>query len=364
MSGIPAPNCQHEGCGNKTWYGYCHQHRLSGAVQAPPPVAAAHASRPAAVAPPMYASPEALWADMLTVFPDAGDAVDAATIRQEALDTMAAAVDSEACRRFRELDVEDPYRRNELIDQMRTTLVAELTPEASRVTAEEARELAASSADHFGRSAEDSRYLAAYALGAEWEFQRQSGTVVASYEQFVADAAPQMQAAIDTSFRRNLSELDQIIAQTTGRPPLCAAPLPPGLALPFEPVPDPDPEPEYSPEVQAEIAQWFVDNQHAQQQGYQSYPQQPAAPGHGQPAPEAKPSGLRQLWEIGKAAAIDYITDPNGEWEARRAAKALDEAEAQRIAARREREELDLALDRELLKDRIHRNNRRSSWWR
>ena len=385
MSPVAAPKCQHEGCQNPTWYGLCHHHQSgSSSQQGESPLAS--------TSPPVpslkflhYANVSDLWSDLLGAFPDAGDVVQPKTIRQEALDTLSAAVDNEAYRRFPAIDVADYNEREALVAQMREQLVKDLLPEPSHVTGSEARELSYSSADQYGRSAEDSRYLASFALNAEWECHRIMGSRQdTSFEQFVQDAVPDMQDAIDMSFRRNLAGFTDIIRQVTHRDPLNSNPIAPHLAIipmqaPSAPENDIVPG-EVVGEPVDEITDWFNNNRKYiteqpaipvpplpnyqpavhPDQGYQQYP--PAVPqqqGYQNNASAQQESVLGQLFRKGVEKAKDYIEDPDGIHEAKRIAarKVREEAERRKQAA------YDAKLDRELKEQLLIQRRRRNRGW-
>lgn len=374
MAPITAPKCQQEGCNNPTWYGLCHHHQ-SGAPSGVPASNGTSIGSPASPSVNFihYANVSDLWSDLLGAFPDAGDVVQPKTIRQEALDTLSSAVDNEAYRRFPSLDVADYNEREELVAQMREKMVDDLLPEVSHVTGSEARELSYSSADQYGRSAEDSRYLASYALNVEWECHRiMGGADNVSYEQFVKNAVPDMRDAIDMAFRRNLGEFNEIIRQVSHREPLNSQPIAPHLAV--EPIIHTRPEDDlvqgqviHDP-VDSEIADWFVQNRkYLDATG----PEVPAQPNH-QPVvqyeqrmtEQERPESLfGQLLRKGVEKAKDYIEDPDGIHEANRI-KARDERE--RAARQRQIEEderIERELKRELLIQRKNRNRKSRGWF-
>jgi hypothetical protein len=310
-----------------------------------------------------------LWADLLGAFPDAGDVVQPKTIRQEALDTLSTAVDAEAYRRFPSLDVSDYNERETLIAQMREELVTDLLPEASHVTGAEAKELSYSSADQYGRSAEDSRYLASFALNAEWECHRMMGQQSdISFEQFVQNGIPEMREAIDMSFRRNLSEFSEIIRQTSGRDPLNQNPAAPGLAIAAVHV---HPEDDVvvghvvEPPVD-EIADWFERNRKyvnepAQQQLPPQPNHQPNSYYQDQQAQQYQPqdeSIMGGLFRKGVEKLKDYVEDPEGIHAAKRIAARDQREQAAKIRQKKYDENLDRRLKEELLKQRQHRNRR------
>jgi hypothetical protein len=329
-----------------------------------------------------YSSVSDLWADLLGAFPDAGDVVQPKTIRQEALDTLSAAVDNEAYRRFPAIDVADYDEREALVAQMREQLVHDLLPEPSHVTGTEARELSYSSADQYGRSAEDSRYLASFALNAEWECQRIIGNRDdISFEQFVQDVAPDMREAIDMSFRRNLGDFTDIIRQVTQRDPLNPNPVAPHLVIAPLRTASPDYDViagEVVGEPVDEITDWFNTNrQHLAEnppnvppqpnhqpavqhdQGYQQYPapqqQYPVQQHQNQQQNSQPESVFGQLLRKGVDAAKVYIEDPDGKRMAARQARE----EAARIREAREDARVQRELNKELL---IQRRKRNRGW--
>ena len=370
MSRIAAPKCQQEGCQNPTWYGFCHHHQSQSGSNAAPSVGVSPQTPSLSFL--HYSNVSDLWSDMLGAFPDAGEVVHPRTIRQEAFDTLSAAVDAEAYRRFPALNVADYGQREALVAEMRERLVDDLLPEASTVTGEEARELSYSSADQYGRSAEDSRYLASYALNAEWECARILGEQVdPSFEQFVQRSVPEMRDAIDLSFRRNLASFDEIIRQTTGNKPLNPNPVAPHLAVAEEVVP---PENDViqgevthqSDDVAGDVADWFE-----QQRRSQSMVQQPAAnetgvyshadyyppqpqhdPGQQQ---EPAPSVVGSIVNQGINMLKYYIDDPDGKRIA--AKKRREDLERERLA------KYDEDLDRKLKESLLRQRERRARGW-
>ena len=376
MAPVAAPKCQYEGCQNPTWHIYCHHHQ--GGASGKASTAAATIGSPAT--PTLnflhYANVSDLWSDLLGAFPDAGDVVQPKTIRQEALDTLSTAVDAEAYRRFPSLDVPDYNEREALIAQMREQLVIDLLPEASHVTGSEARELSYSSADQYGRSAEDSRYLASFALNSEWECHRIMGqNVDASFEQFVQNGLPEMREAIDMSFRRNLSEFADIIRQTSGREPLNGNPVAPHLAIaPVYVKPEND---VVTGQVVGspvdDIAQWFNENRQyidnpSQSSSVPPQPAQPPSNYYGQQIPNQQQYHQNQqqeetvmggLWKMAKEKVKDYIEDPDGVHEANRLA-ARDRREQEARAAQKAKDE---KLDRELKEQLLIQRKRRNRRW-
>lgn len=375
MAPVAAPKCQSEGCNNPTWHIYCHHHQ-GGAAGAPSTAAATIGSpvAPSSLNFMHYTNVSDLWTDLLGAFPDAGDVVQPKTIRQEALDTLSTAVDAEAYRRFPAIDVADYNERESLIAQMREQLVTDLLPEASHVTGWEARELSYSSADQYGRSAEDSRYLASFALNAEWECHRIMGQQSdISFEQFVQNGVPEMREAIDMSFRRNLNEFAEIIRQTSGREPLNGNPAAPHLAIaPVHVRPENDVvQGHVVGQPVDEIADWFERNrqyitepeQQHQQQQVPPYPQHQPSNYYGlsQQAPQQaqEESIMGGLFRKGIEKLKDYVEDPDGIHEAKRLNARNQRIEAARIRQKQEDEELDRKLKKELLKQRQRRNR---SW--
>jgi hypothetical protein len=328
-----------------------------------------------------YSTVSDLWSDLLGAFPDAGDVVQPKTIRQEALDTLSAAVDNEAYRRFPEIDVADYDEREALVAQMREQIVHDLLPEPSHVTGTEARELSYSSVDQYGRSAEDSRYLASFALNAEWECQRIIGSRDdISFEQFVQDVAPDMREAIDMSFRRNLGDFTDIIRQVTQRDPLNPNPVAPHLVIAPLKASSPDYDVisgEVVGEPVDEITDWFNTNRQyiaenapsvppqpvhqpavQHDQGYQQYPapqQYPVQQHQNQQQNSQPESVFGQLLRKGVDAAKVYIEDPDGKRMAARQARE----EAARIREAREDARVQRELNKELL---IQRKKRNRGW--
>jgi hypothetical protein len=304
------------------------------------------------------------------------------TIRQEALDTLSAAVDNEAYRRFPAIDVADYDEREALVAQMREQLVHDLLPEPSHVTGTEARELSYSSADQYGRSAEDSRYLASFALNAEWECQRIIGNRDdISFEQFVQDVAPDMREAIDMSFRRNLGDFTDIIRQVTQRDPLNPNPVAPHLVIAPLRTASPDYDViagEVVGEPVDEITDWFNTNrQHLAEnppnvppqpnhqpavqhdQGYQQYPapqqQYPVQQHQNQQQNSQPESVFGQLLRKGVDAAKVYIEDPDG--------KRMAARQAREEAARLREEREDARVQRELAKELLIQRKKRNRGW-
>lgn len=373
MSPVAAPKCQHEGCQNPTWYGLCHHHQSGSSAASAPSVISAPPSTSLKFM--HYSNVSDLWSDLIGAFPDAGEVVQPKTIRQEALDTLSAAVDNEVYRRFPDIDVADYDERESLVNQMREQLIHELLPEPSHVTGSEARELSYSSVDQYGRSAEDSRYLASFALNAEWECQRIIGNRAdISFEQFVQDVAPDMREAIDMSFRRNLGSFTDIIRQVSHRDPLNPDPIAPHLVIqPMQARPqDYDViAGEVVGEPVDEITDWFNTNRQyiaehgpadgstpppparqpsiSQDQGYQQYPTQQYNPQQGNQPEE---SVFGQLLRKGVEAAKVYIEDPDGKRLAARQERERKQAERQA----REDAQLKRDLDKELLISRKKRN--------
>lgn len=335
-----------------------------------------------------YSNVSDLWADLIGAFPDAGDVVQPKTIRQEAIDTLSAAVDSEAYRRFPQLDVENYEQREALVAQMREQIVTDLLPEVSHVTGTEARELSYSSVDQYGRSAEDSRYLASYALNAEWECRRILGAQEeTSFDQFVQNAAPDMRDAIDMAFRRNLGAFNEIVRQVSYRDPLNTEPIAPNLVItPVQNQTDYVIPGEVVGEVNDEIADWFTRNrqyiannpdpvtappapgyqptvQYGQNglpdQGYQQYPpqHQQGQQWQGQQQPQEE-SFFNQMVRKGIGKAKDYLEDPDGVHEARRRANRLQREQEATQRQLQADANLRRELDKELLISRRKRNRR------
>lgn len=371
MSRIAAPKCQQEGCQNPTWYGYCHHHQSqTGSAGSSPSVGTTPQNPSLSFL--HYSNVADLWSDVLGAFPDAGEVVHPRTIRQEAIDTLSAAVDSEVYRRFPSLNVADYGQREELVAELRERLVDDLLPEASTVTGEEARELSYSSADQYGRSAEDSRYLASFALNAEWECARIRGEQTeASFEQFVQRSVPEMRDAIDLSFRRNLSSFDEIIRQTTGSEPLNPYPVAPHLAVVPEVVAPEDDliqgeVTDRSDDVATEVADWFSEQRRAQ-----SLAEQPASPESGprsladfyppQPQhhpgqqPEPEQSVVGSVMKQGMNMLKYIIEDPDGKRLA--AKKRREDQEKERL------KKYDEDLDRKLKESLLAQRQRRARGW-
>ena len=394
MGRIAAPKCQHEGCQNPTWYGLCHHHQSGTNGSASPSVLPGTAPTAASTNFLHYASVSDLWSDLSGAFPDVGEVVKPATIRQETLDTLSAAVDNEAYRRFPALDVADYNERERLVGELREQLVNDLLPEASTVTGSEARELSFSSSDQYGRSAEDSRYLASFALNAEWECQRIMGEQTdPSFEHFVEDAVPAMRDAIDLSFRRNLGEFSDIIQQVTGRNPQNPDPIAPHLVVaPSAPAEDSgefivgqvvegdtsdatagwsggyskpvgqqgQPQGQLFPPQPVQPPQSYqpYPPQQAPQQGYQPYPNQQQQPEYGY-----QPEPVGDLMRRGLGKLKEYIEDPDGVHTARRLTARAQREEQRAIRQKAEDEKLERDLKRALLEQRQNRNRRNRGWF-
>jgi hypothetical protein len=390
MNRIPAPKCLHEGCQRTTHRIYCFDHQQTQnpdvSAVAPSPLK----DHPQTPTPNFarYTSAPDLWADLLGAFPDIGDVVHPHTIRQEALGTLRAAVDAEAYRRFPALNVSDAAERESLIEQERARVINDLMPGVSNVTGTEARELSHSSSDIFGRSAEDSRYLASYAINAEWECGRiLNGSVLGeggSLEQFVNTVSPQMRDTIDIAFRRNLGDFANIIEETTGRPPLNSDPIGPHLAIALPPQMPPSvaatspqqlaDEAAYA-EQAAYVANWFDNNRVPTEPSQQQQQhQQPKAqsefqyPENGQQAQyqqqaQPEPVPIFSILRRGMKALDSFIMDEDGSRENTRILARKQREEAERTARLNRAAEVDLRLKEELLKQREIRNKKASGWW-
>lgn len=388
MNRIPAPKCLHEGCQRTTHRIYCFDHQQPSTEASSAVAPAALKDQPQSPTPNFarYSNAPDLWADLLGAFPDIGDVVHPHTIRQEAIGTLRAAVDAEAYRRFPSLNVSDAGEREALVEELRERVISDLMPGLSNVSGAEARELSHSSSDIYGRSAEDSRYLASYALNAEWECGRiLNGSVLGeggSLEQFVSTVAPQMRDTIDIAFRRNLGDFANIIAETTGSQPLNGDPIAPHLAIvlpPQSPPSTPAPTPEQSAEEaayaeQAEyVANWF-DNNRVSPEPPQPQQQQPRAQsefqypeqGQGQYPQQQQGQPATPIFSIlrkGMKALDSFIMDEDGSREATRILARKQREDAEREARKNRAAEVDLMLKEELLKQRQIRNKKASGWW-
>lgn len=339
---IDAPFCARSGCRNRTWEQLCYAHReqLSGGENTD---VLGGGVPPAQEQYEFHDSPAAVWAQVSAAFPDTGDIVHPAMVREQVTNTLRAAVSLESYRQFMELDVLDAAERDTRARGLVEGLVEELRVLPLSLSDGDAVELSYSSLDQYGRGVEESRGLAAYGLKMEWELGGlmgfQTNHIGVPYNipfpEYCQLAQEELQGVVVEQAKMELGRYPTIIATLTGRPPRNPKPLPPTLVL-EEGAPIAQPYDALIEETENRKAA-LVEAERRERE---------------RPAERAKVAGL--VAAKGVLVGLDKLMDSTGERRAQREAEAAHQQDVQRA---REQDK----LRREQL-EFYRRRNRRDRW--